>query len=163
MDKQHELTLAVWTREYVSWLETAITNEVCKCAWIDSGRLGPNGKPLRSLSHAHPLCQVHTKEGRIVGFLVWATEHKGLRYSLDPKSLVPLIDLTGIQGFPNDYEKVNPELQEKLASLPIGQLTLDAMFDGEAVDEVWKRTEGLPTEIDMSTDYGPSSDETERL
>lgn len=131
MDRQEELTLAVWTREYVGWLETAITQDVCRCAWIDSGRLSPSGKRLLTISHAHPLCQVHTKEGRIVGFLVWASEHKGLSFTLDPGSLLPIIDLVEFPAtVDNEDAGYRQDLHKAIEDLPNGQLTLEGVFLG---------------------------------
>lgn len=121
MDERTELILAVFAREYVSWLETAITEQVCKCAWLDSGRLGPNGRPLRALSHAHPSCQVHTKEGRIIGFLKWAEEHKGLTLTLPYRE----------------------DIEEALAALPQGSLSLDGVLVPPQKKKHWLRVRFL--------------------
>ena len=60
------VTVAV--QDYMNALETGETRETCYCVWAET----LDGKAFRILEE-HPLCRVHSKEGRILGFLMyWA-------------------------------------------------------------------------------------------
>lgn len=60
------ITIAV--QDYMNALETGETRATCYCAWSET----LDGKAFRVVQE-HPLCRVHSKEGRIIGFLMyWA-------------------------------------------------------------------------------------------
>jgi hypothetical protein len=53
---------------YMNALETGETRVICYCAWVE----GVNN-PVPRIVQEHPLCRLHSKEGRILGFLMyWA-------------------------------------------------------------------------------------------
>lgn len=66
--------LAELAEEYVTYLETAETDKVCLCLWrIHPDDVALTEKRRRTLVDEHPQCPVHTKAGRLVGFIEWLT------------------------------------------------------------------------------------------
>lgn len=60
--------LIVAVQDYMSALETGESRATCYCLWAET----LDGKAFRVVQE-HPLCRVHSKEGRIIGFLMyWA-------------------------------------------------------------------------------------------
>lgn len=53
--------------EYVTWIETGMTSDVCKCEWIQHP---DSSKPYRSGDTALD-CPAHAKEGLVLGFFTW--------------------------------------------------------------------------------------------
>lgn len=61
---------------YVSELEVKPTLEVCQCQWIDNFPV-PGGRAVKMRGYSDPKCPVHTREGLILGYLMWlAKEHR---------------------------------------------------------------------------------------
>lgn len=54
--------------EYVTWIETGMTKDVCKCVWI----LHPEKGNIRGGETALD-CPAHSKEGLVLGFFAWLT------------------------------------------------------------------------------------------
>lgn len=58
--------------EYVTWVETAQTKDVCKCEWIQHPRNGLVRSGETALD-----CPAYSKEGLLLGFMEWLKQHGG--------------------------------------------------------------------------------------
>jgi hypothetical protein len=54
--------------EYITWVETGMTKDVCKCTWITH----PEKGNIRGGDTALD-CPAHSKEGLVLGFFAWLT------------------------------------------------------------------------------------------
>lgn len=54
--------------EYITWVETGMTRDVCKCEWISH----PERGDIRGGDTALD-CPAHSKEGLVLGFITWLT------------------------------------------------------------------------------------------
>lgn len=85
-----------WADEYVNALEVELTEKMCLCKWIyrdeqptpnvSDEAERPTLPRLRTRSHEHPECPVHTRRGLILGFFKWA--------SRSPRDLIALISVS---------------------------------------------------------------------
>lgn len=74
MMNEEALTLLI--QRYISETETAETEKICKCIWQDTP--APNGGTRKTIKDVTADCPVHTKEGVIVGFLLFMKETQGM-------------------------------------------------------------------------------------
>lgn len=103
-----------WADEYVSYLEVELTEKACLCKWIyrDAEPI-PNitddvdhtaAPRLRTRSHEHPECPVHTRRGLVVGFFQWASK--------PPKDLIALISVASALDVCADEERIEREADD---------------------------------------------------
>lgn len=113
-----------WADEYVNYLEVELTEKACLCKWIyrdgppmpievTSQQEASEGKReylpgptprLRTRSHEHPECPVHTRRGLIAGFFQWANTR--------PKDLIALISVGSALDVCADEERIEREAEE---------------------------------------------------
>lgn len=71
LEGPHSADLMQKVGEYITWVETAMTKDVCKCEWI----LHPEKGNIRGGDTALD-CPAHSKEGLVLGFFTWLRKNR---------------------------------------------------------------------------------------